>query len=208
MIKIFTTFALSLMSAPSLAHHPLDGMPMITFAQGLLSGIGHPFLGYDHLFFVLLVGLAAAFTQPRKLAPAAYIVAMLAGCLLTTLWRSLPATEIMVAASLLVLGGILLSGRGIGLNATLAIFAGFGLFHGSAFGEALATQESGFAVPVLIGYLIGLGLTQYVLALSATWLSYDIWKVRQANAIQPRLASAAIAGMGLMMSLEQFGVGY
>ena len=51
---------------------------MVTFGDGLLSGIGHPILGFDHLFFVALVGVAALYTGRRFAAPAAYIGAMLA----------------------------------------------------------------------------------------------------------------------------------
>ena len=28
------------------AHHPMSGLPMETFTHGLLSGIGHPILGF------------------------------------------------------------------------------------------------------------------------------------------------------------------
>ena len=74
--------ALVATATPALAHHPLGGMPMETFAHGLLSGVGHPLLGFDHLFFVIAVGIAALFTGAERLAPAAYIGAMLVGCLM------------------------------------------------------------------------------------------------------------------------------
>ena len=57
----------------ALAHHPLGGMPMETFAQGVLSGVGHPILGFDHLFFVALIGVAALYTGRALLSPFAYI---------------------------------------------------------------------------------------------------------------------------------------
>ena len=59
------------------AHHPLAGTPMETFAHGILSGVGHPLLGFDHLFFVLIMGIAAVFTARRYSTPFAYITAML-----------------------------------------------------------------------------------------------------------------------------------
>ena len=46
---------------------------------------------------------------------------------------------------LLILGGMLLSGRAFSLHTVLIAFAAFGLFHGSAFGASLASQEAGFA---------------------------------------------------------------
>ncbi len=71
MQKIMVTATLVLLSTPTLAHHPLAGMPMKTLSHGILSGIGHPLLGFDHLFFVMLVGIAAIFTRRRMLAPLA-----------------------------------------------------------------------------------------------------------------------------------------
>ena len=57
--------ALLSLTTPALAHHPLGGLPMDTFAHGLLSGIGHPMLGFDHLFFIALIGIAALYTGYR-----------------------------------------------------------------------------------------------------------------------------------------------
>ncbi len=115
-MKKTLTVALALAATPALAHHPLGGLPMETFAHGLLSGIGHPVLGFDHLFFVALVGIAALFTAHRLTAPAAYIGAMLAGCGLMYAGVALPLTETVIALSLLVLGGIVLSGRALTLT--------------------------------------------------------------------------------------------
>jgi len=39
--------------AAPFAHLPLAGMPLQTFAHGILPGVGHPLLGFDHLFFVM-----------------------------------------------------------------------------------------------------------------------------------------------------------
>ena len=63
----------------AMAHHPLAGRPMQTFIDGLLSGVGHPILGFDHLFFVLAVGVAALWTSSRALVPLYYVVSMLVG---------------------------------------------------------------------------------------------------------------------------------
>lgn len=202
MKKIISGLIISLAAGPALAHHPLAGMPMETFAHGLLSGVGHPLLGFDHLFFVALAGIAAVFTGRKLLAPLAYIAAMAGGCLVTAVWTSVPASELMVAISLLVLGSMLLSGRQFDLNTVLLTFAGFGIFHGAALGESLASQETGFGAQVLIGYLLGLGIIQYAIALAAGWVCANLWKVSWENAIQPRLAGAMVAGAGLYLTLE------
>jgi len=124
------------------------------------------------------------------------------GCLVSALWTSIPASELMIALSLLLLGSMLLSGLNFRLNTTLIVFAGFGLFHGAAFGTVLAAQEVGFSDQVLLGYLLGLGFTQYVIALAAGWVCLNLWKSEQASAIQPRLVGAIVAGAGLYLTLE------
>lgn len=204
MQKIIVTAALLLPVTQAQAHHPLAGMPMETFTHGLLSGIGHPLLGFDHLFFVVLVGISAIFTRRRLLAPLAYIIAMLGGCTVSALWTPVPATELMIALSLLVLGSMLLSGHRFGLSTLLLAFVGFGLFHGAAFGESLATREAGFGDQVLTGYLLGLGLTQFAIALVAGLVCTTLWKISHAGALQPRLAGAMVAGIGLYLTLEYF----
>ena len=189
-------------AAPALAHHPLGGMPMETFAHGLLSGVGHPLLGFDHLFFVALVGIAALYTGHRYMAPATYILAMLAGCLLMSLGIGLPAKEIVIGLSLLGLGAVVLSGRALGFVPAMILFAGFGLFHGSAFGDAIAGQEAAINGPVLIGYLAGLGVVQYAISLGAGWVAETFWKANEASAMGARLAGAVVAGVGMFLTLE------
>jgi len=190
------------LTTPALAHHPLGGMPMETFAHGLLSGIGHPVLGFDHLFFVVVVGIAALYTGRKLMAPAAYIVAMLAGCLMMSLGVGLPAKEIVIGLSLLALGAVVLSGRALSLIPALAIFAAFGLFHGSAFGDSLAGQEAGIGGAVLVGYLIGLGVVQYAIAVAAGWVVATVLKATEAKAVEARIAGAVVAGVGLFLTME------
>ncbi len=191
-----------LAAAPALAHHPLGGLPMDTFAQGLASGVGHPVLGFDHLFFVALVGIAAAFTAARLTAPLAYLGAMLAGCALMAAGVALPLAEAAIAVSLLALGAVVLSGRAVALPGLLALFAGFGLFHGSAFGTALTGADGGAGAGVLAGYLIGLAAVQYAIALAAGWIVREGLGAGVRGAMPARLAGAAVAGVGLFLVLE------
>lgn len=195
-----TVFAMS--AAPAFAHHPLGGVPMETLTDGLLSGVGHPLLGFDHLFFVIAVGVAALYTGRTKLATAAYIGAMMIGCLMMSFGVGLPVKEFVIGMSLLVVGSIILSGRVMGLAPAVGLFAVFGLFHGSAFGDTLAAQEAGASTAVLVGYLIGLSLVQYGLALLAGFAVHNLLKATQATHIHARLAGAVVAGVGLFLTLE------
>ena len=189
-------------ATPALAHHPLGGMPMETFAHGVLSGIGHPILGFDHLFFVVIVGIAALYTGRALTASGGYIAAMLIGCLMMSLGVGLPAKEIVIGLSLLVVGTLVLTGRPLGFLPAIAIFAAFGLFHGSAFGDSIAGQEGGIGGAVLVGYLIGLGIVQFLIAAASGWVAKTLWKATEAKAVEARLAGAVVAGVGLFLSLE------
>jgi len=189
-------------ATPALAHHPLGGQPMETFTHGLLSGIGHPLLGFDHLFFVVAIGIAALYTGYARLAPAAYIGAMLIGCLMMSFGVGLPFKEVVIGLSLLAIGYIVLSGRTLSIAPAIALFAVFGLFHGSAFGDSIVAQEASVGAPVLVGYLIGLGVLQYGIALASGYLVVKVWKATTAQAVEARIAGAAVAGMGAFLTLE------
>lgn len=190
----------ALTAAPALAHHPLGGLPMETFAHGLLSGLGHPVLGFDHLLFVAVAGIASALAGVRWSGPAAYVALMLAGCLLSVSGLALPAREAVIALSLLAVGGAVARGRPMGPWA-LPVLAGFGLFHGSAFGEVIAGQEGGAGAGVVIGYLLGLGATQYAVALGAGLAALRLAR-GEASAPAARIMGAMVAGAGLLLVLE------
>lgn len=202
MKKLLTIAAATLAATPALAHHPLNGAPMETFVHGALSGIGHPILGFDHLFFVAIMGVAALFTARRYMAPLAYVAAMLVGCGLMYAGIAMPMKETVIVLSLLVLGGVVLSGKGLTMTTALVLFAGFGLFHGSAFGDSIAGQEGGIGGAVLVGYLIGLGVAQYLVAIAAGWVAEKVLGATQASAINARLVGAMVAGVGVFLALE------
>lgn len=202
MKKYLAIAVVSLVASPALAHHPLNGMPMETFAHGMLSGVGHPLLGFDHLFFVIAMGVAALFTAKRYVTPAAYIVAMLVGCGLMYAGISMPLAETFIVLSLLVVGGIVLSGRALTATTAIALFAAFGLFHGSAFGGSIAAQEGGVNAAVLVGYLLGLGLLQYGIAVAAGWVVEKVLGATEAAAVNARLVGAMVAGVGVFLALE------
>jgi urease accessory protein len=175
---------------------------METFTHGLLSGVGHPLLGFDHLCFVLAIGVAAVFTARRYATPLAYIGAMLIGCLAMSYGVGLPAKELVIAASLVVLGAAVLRGKALGTLPAVALFAGFGLFHGSAFGDSIATQEAAMGAGVLVGYLIGLGVLQYAIAVGMGCLVTGFLKATEARDLRVRIGGAMVAGAGVFLALE------
>lgn len=201
MRKLPIAAAAALLATPALAHHPLAGAPMDSFAQGALSGVGHPVLGFDHLFFVIAVGVAAAFTRRALTAPLGYVAGMLGGCALIMAGVALPAVELAIALSLVLVGALLMRGRAMRAAPAMALFGLLGLFHGWAFGETIVGQEGGMGAVVVAGYLIGLAATQWAIAVGAGWAATSL--AGSAGAIQPRLAGAAVAGVGAFLVLER-----
>lgn len=193
---------ISAVAAPAMAHHPLAGAPMETFTQGALSGVGHPILGFDHLAFVVLLGIAAACCNKMYTAPLGYIGGMLAGCLLMMAGITLPFAEVVIGASLLVMGYLIMSGRQLSTNTVMVAFAAFGLFHGGAFGESIVGQEAGYGLSVAFGYLLGLGVAQYAVAVVTAVAMRRAGEVVSAEAIPARLAAAVVTGVGLFLTLE------
>lgn len=185
-------------STPAFAHHAMGGELPATFIQGLLSGLGHPVIGIDHLAFIVAVGLAAAFTRPRLLTPLAFIAATVAGCVLILADITLPLAEIVITGSAVLAGALVLSGRTVPTAAWLAIFAVAGLFHGWAYGESIVGAEPA----PLVAYLVGFAAIQYAIAVAAGWVVLSLWRAAEPAAIKPRLAGAVAAGVGLAFLIE------
>ena len=198
MKKLGLAAVAAIFSTPAFAHHPLAGAEMTTFAYGALSGVGHPILGFDHLAFVIAIGIAAALVGRLFTAPIGYLAGMIGGVVLVTNGIALPAVEFVIAASLMVLGGWIATGRSLGAPVLMALFAAAGLFHGWAFGGTIAGQEGGMGAMVIAGYLLGLVATQYAIAVAAGMLTARATE----GSMVPRLAGAVIAGVGVTFFLE------
>ena len=100
--------AVLLLASPAFAHHPfgMGDSVALTPLQGLLSGIGHPLLGPDHLLFLL----AIAFLGLQR--PRAWVIPLLAAGLGGSVLSQFiplpdavaPWAEAMVSLSLVVEG--------------------------------------------------------------------------------------------------------
>ena len=202
MKRLLSAAALAAVATPALAHHPLAGAPMETVAHGVLSGIGHPILGFDHLFFIVAIGIAAAYTGRARIAPLGYVAGMLAGCGLIMAGVALPAVELVIALSLVVAGAVLMSGRALGLAPSMALFGLLGLFHGWAFGETITGQEAAMGAGVVAGYLAGLAVSQWLIAVAAGWAVTRVLGAVRAADMPARLSGAMVAGAGAFLVLE------
>lgn len=201
LLRLFTGLSALVIATPALAHHPMGGETPGTIMDGLLSGIGHPIIGLDHLAFVVAVGIAAALTPHRFVLPLAFIVATVAGTLIHLAAVSLPFPEAVIALSVAAIGFVILSGRDVGPLVLGGLFAVAGLFHGFAYGEAVFGAET---TPVLV-YLAGFAVTQYLIAIAAGHVVVEmIGKgLKGAQNTPARLSGAMVAGAGCLIVGEQ-----
>jgi urease accessory protein len=162
---------------------------------GLLHGLLHPFTGLDHLAAMVAVGLWSALTARRAWpdllwAPLGFAAMLLAGALLGLQGLALPAVEPMIAASLLVLGLLVLTRWRVPGGAAAALVGVFALFHGLAHGAELAGDAG--ALPTLAGMLAA------TLLLHSAGLATG-WSLRHTGAWFARLAGAGVAVFGLAL---------
>lgn len=160
-----------LVALPAKAHHPLDGRLPSNFLEGLISGFGHPIVGYDHLAFVIASGLVAVGITRGIIIPITFVLATAIGMEIHLLSIDLPIPEIIIAASVVLFGILLITrNKPVKTNYTwyvsgLAAIAG--IFHGHAYGEGIFGAE---ATP-LIAYLIGFTLIQLVISLGVYFVA-------------------------------------
>ena len=193
---VLAAATLAMSASAASAHHPLGGETPNNFVDGLLSGIGHPVIDVDHLAFVIAVGIAATFTSRSLLMPLVFVVATMAGTLVHLGSIDLPLVEVVIAASVAVLGALLLSGRSVPAAVFATVFAFAGLFHGHAYGEAVFGAET---TPV-IAYLLGFGTVQWAIAVGAgRLLGRESRLASGMTHATARLSGAMVAGAGVLL---------
>lgn len=182
---------LLLNASPALAHHPNGGQIPSNFIQGFLSGIGHPVIGIDHLVFTIAIGLLAALSSNKlgTIVPGAFVVATAIGTGIHLQNVDLPAAEIIISVSVLVMGILLAKAKQTNLALVTLLGAIAGIFHGYAYGESIVGAES----TALGAYLLGFcGIQLAISAIAFYTGRLALSKVSLAL----RFAGFAIAGVG------------
>ena len=184
---------------PVLAHHPMGGKIPVNFMEGFLSGLGHPVIGLDHLVFVIAIGLLAALFQNKLgvIIPLVFTIATAMGTGIHLLSIDLPVPEIIISASVLVMGVFLAKeDRGsLILFLILLIILGAiaGIFHGYAYGESIIGAE----ITALGAYLLGFSSIQLIIsALAFACGRLIISKADLKSNLIFRFAGFTICGIG------------
>lgn len=201
-------FISALFLGEALAHHTIGGMMPSGFVQGLLSGIGHPLIGFDHFVFICAAGIAATLIGMRFLLPLLFVAATILGTGLFLLTPTLPFSEMGIAVSLCLSGILLASGCFFSKRLYAVLFFTFGLFHGFAYGEAVLGAES----TAILAYLLGFSLIQYLLALCAGMLccglAFSAKAERTSSAfLWARIVGGSAVGVGGFILSQQILTG-
>jgi urease accessory protein len=194
--KTFLALALGglVAATPALAHHPMGGATPATLVQGLLSGLGHPVIGLDHLAALVGIGLVSSRFSRGLTLPAFWIVAMAAGVGLHLAGADLPLTEVLVALSVVAIGIAATVRSTLPYAVVALLFAAGGAMHGYALGETIVGAE---ATPVM-AYLMGLVAIQLTLT---TGIAFAARRLSAGSFLAPslrlRVAGLAVVATGV-----------
>jgi urease accessory protein len=173
------------------AYHLMGGKVPSTLIEGILSGLGHPIIGPDHLAFLLALGIAVGVFRLSFVNPLLFIVAMSYGVAVHLAAVTIPGAELIVSISVLVAGIMLVSEGHFPIPAGwwMAMVIAAGFFHGYSYGESIIGAEPS----PLAAYLAGLVAVQTLLTVGVASATRELWKMWS---VAPRLAGAAICGVG------------
>jgi len=186
--RTLALLAATLLPLAASAHTGVDG----GLHHGLVAGFMHPLTGADHLAAMVAVGVWSALSARRAWpdllwAPLAFAGMLLAGALVGLAGLQLPAVEPMIAASLLVLGLLVAARVHLPAGVAMAVVGLFAVFHGVAHGHELAgEQDAALTLAGMVGATVLLHAAGIALG----------WALRHANAWLPRIAGAAVVGLG------------
>lgn len=170
----------------ALAHAPGAG------EGGLAAGFAHPLLGLDHVMAMVAVGLWASQLGGRALwlVPASFVAVMAVGAALAQA-TPLPAVELGIIGSLVVLGALVAFSARLPVVAGALIVGIFALFHGHAHGAEMPEVDSaalfalGFVAATAVLHGIGVAAGLYWRSTASGWLV--------------RAGGAAVATTGLVL---------
>jgi len=188
-----------LFSELALAHPGHD--VSISFMSGLL----HPFSGLDHLLVIVLVGFWSAFVLKKIwLGPCIFLIGMCLGVMAGLASLPLSYFEFGIAASVIVIGLLLLVRNWFSTTTILALIGSFGVFHGFAHADQLVASSTGLLF--LVQDLAGLILATGVLHLSGALL---VKTLKEKTSIFAKVAgiSSVVYGLFLMGQLALVAIG-
>jgi urease accessory protein len=167
----------------------------ILAGDGLAAGFAHPFEGLDHMLAMIAVGAWATQLGGRALwaVPCAFVAAMILGGLAGMAGLAIPAVELGVTGSVLLLGVLIASGRSIPLPVAGAIVALFAVLHGHTHGTEIPEMASAGA------YAAGFVAATSLLHAAGVGLGWLLAEKLSATALRMAGVALAVAGTGMLL---------
>jgi len=183
-LRFVLAAALVVAAVPALAH---EGDAA---GGGFVTGFLHPIFGWDHVAAMVAVGLWGAFLgQPAIwVLPVAFPLVMALGGALALVGVGVPAVEIGIAASALIIGLMVALAARPPLALAAAIVAVFAIFHGHAHGTEMPLAANPLAYAV--GFVIATGL------LHLAGIAFGLLTNARTGAMAVRAGGALIAVAG------------
>ena len=181
---------LLLVAVPPLAAHTTGGA-----IGGLGGGLGHPFIGVDHLLAMLALGMWAYQLGGSNMwkVPLAFVLTLLVGVSIGLTGLSLPFIEPVIAASVMVFGLLIaMRSRVVPVLASMLV-ALFALFHGYAHGIEMPLATSPLT------YVAGFSIATMGLHGLGVMLAYVIHRTTHTTLL--RVGGMGLASTGLLLLL-------
>ena len=160
---------------------------------GFAAGFAHPLSGLDHLLAMGAVGLWATQLGGRALwqVPLAFLTMMAVGSLAGFTGLPIPAVEVGIVSSLLVLGALVAMSARLPVAIGAALVGLFALFHGHAHGTEMPQAAS--------AALYGLGFVLATAFLHAAGLAFGTVGANGIGRWAVRLGGAGVTAAGLLL---------
>ncbi len=150
---LLSVVLMTLSATPAFAHPGHD----------VQSGFLHPFTGADHLLAMLAVGAWGAMLGGRAIwaLPASFMAAMIGGAFAAWAGITIPLTETVILASVVVLAAVLLLRLRMPAWSAMSLVAIFAVAHGyahaseAAQGASLMIYGAGFVAATALLHALG-----------------------------------------------------
>jgi urease accessory protein len=162
--KLLSATSLLTFAAPAWAHTGRD------LLAGYAGGFLHPLAGPDHVLMMLAVGLWAArpADPTRWQLPVAFLAMMSLGAAMGFAGLVLPAPELFIALSLVVMGVLVATSYSFKMIPALAAVGFFALFHGYVHAWEIGHGDS--IISYCLGFLMATAMLQGLGILAGTVL--------------------------------------
>lgn len=170
--------------------------PGLHSGAGLIQGFAHPMSGLDHILAMVAVGLLAFQIGGRALwlLPATFVLVMAGGGALGAAGIEVPAVEVGIALSVVVLGAVVAGNIRMPFALTMAMVGFFAILHGHAHGSEMAQGVNGLV------YAAGFMTATAVLHVVGIGAGFVVTRIGPA-AIRTAGAVAVVAGVGMLSGI-------